>query len=163
MLTVSAHGVTHQAATDLGYILHKHPDRVQEFGLKFGQAVAVGFQDVLLPPEPPGPEAKPHPAIGNVPFRPLQLGSQLAQPPPLLLQPIRLHWEPGPGYLSLDPDKASPQAVHLQLPLLPTGATFLSNDTCTLAAAKQQHRRRGHGAPHLRGRPAGPAAQPQDD
>ena len=28
----------HRPATDLGYLLHKHPDRVQEFGLPFGTA-----------------------------------------------------------------------------------------------------------------------------
>ena len=33
LLTVST---THQPATDLGYLLHKHPDRVQEFGQSFG-------------------------------------------------------------------------------------------------------------------------------
>jgi 3' terminal RNA ribose 2'-O-methyltransferase Hen1 len=35
LLTVST---THQPATDLGYLLHKHPDRVQEFGQSFGSA-----------------------------------------------------------------------------------------------------------------------------
>lgn len=30
---------THQPATDLGYLLHKHPDRCQTFRLSFGQAV----------------------------------------------------------------------------------------------------------------------------
>jgi len=29
---------THQPATDLGYLLHKHPERVQEFTLSFGKA-----------------------------------------------------------------------------------------------------------------------------
>jgi 3' terminal RNA ribose 2'-O-methyltransferase Hen1 len=29
---------THQPATDLGYLLHKHPDRVHETGLNFGKA-----------------------------------------------------------------------------------------------------------------------------
>jgi 3' terminal RNA ribose 2'-O-methyltransferase Hen1 len=29
---------THRPATDLGYLLHKHPDRVQQFGLPFGIA-----------------------------------------------------------------------------------------------------------------------------
>lgn len=33
LLTVST---THQPATDLGYLLHKHPDRVQEFTQSFG-------------------------------------------------------------------------------------------------------------------------------
>ncbi len=33
LLTVST---THQPATDLGYLLHKHPDRVQEFQQSFG-------------------------------------------------------------------------------------------------------------------------------
>ncbi len=33
LLTVST---THQPATDLGYLLHKHPDRVQEFKQSFG-------------------------------------------------------------------------------------------------------------------------------
>lgn len=35
LLTVST---THQPATDLGFLLHKHPDRVQEFALSFGTA-----------------------------------------------------------------------------------------------------------------------------
>lgn len=29
---------THHPATDLGYLLHKHPDKAQSFGLNFGQA-----------------------------------------------------------------------------------------------------------------------------
>jgi 3' terminal RNA ribose 2'-O-methyltransferase Hen1 len=29
---------THQPATDLGYLLHKHPDRVQDFEMSFGRA-----------------------------------------------------------------------------------------------------------------------------
>ena len=28
----------HRPATDLGYLLHKHPDRVQRFSLPFGAA-----------------------------------------------------------------------------------------------------------------------------
>lgn len=35
LLTVTT---THRPATDLGYLLHKHPDRVQSFGLPFGEA-----------------------------------------------------------------------------------------------------------------------------
>ena len=35
LLTIST---THQPATDLGYLLHKHPDRVQTFSLSFGEA-----------------------------------------------------------------------------------------------------------------------------
>jgi 3' terminal RNA ribose 2'-O-methyltransferase Hen1 len=35
LLTVST---THQPATDLGYLLHKHPERFQSFDLSFGQA-----------------------------------------------------------------------------------------------------------------------------
>src|ERR1043166_7489829 len=35
LLTIST---THQPATDLGFLLHKHPDRHQEFSLTFGQA-----------------------------------------------------------------------------------------------------------------------------
>ncbi len=35
LLTIST---THQPATDLGYLLHKHPDRCQTFGLTFGKA-----------------------------------------------------------------------------------------------------------------------------
>jgi 3' terminal RNA ribose 2'-O-methyltransferase Hen1 len=35
LLTVST---THQPATDLGFLLHKHPDRVQEFKQSFGSA-----------------------------------------------------------------------------------------------------------------------------
>ncbi len=29
---------TYEPATDLGYLLHKNPSRVQEFGLSFGRA-----------------------------------------------------------------------------------------------------------------------------
>ncbi len=29
---------THQSALDLGYLLHKHPDRLQSFDLSFGRA-----------------------------------------------------------------------------------------------------------------------------
>ncbi|WP_121258817.1 3' terminal RNA ribose 2'-O-methyltransferase Hen1 [Nocardioides ferulae] len=36
LLTIST---THEPATDLGYLLHKHPDRVQEFDQSFGRAV----------------------------------------------------------------------------------------------------------------------------
>ena len=35
LLTITT---THAPATDLGYLLHKHPDRVQAFGLPFGTA-----------------------------------------------------------------------------------------------------------------------------
>src|SRR5205807_4293126 len=35
LLTIST---THQPATDLGYLLHKHPDRFQSFDLSFGKA-----------------------------------------------------------------------------------------------------------------------------
>ncbi len=35
LLTIST---THAPATDLGYLLHKHPDRLQEFDLSFGKA-----------------------------------------------------------------------------------------------------------------------------
>ena len=35
LLTITT---THQPATDLGYLLHKHPDRFQSFDLSFGQA-----------------------------------------------------------------------------------------------------------------------------
>ncbi len=35
LLTITT---THQRATDLGYLLHKHPDRFQSFNLSFGQA-----------------------------------------------------------------------------------------------------------------------------
>jgi 3' terminal RNA ribose 2'-O-methyltransferase Hen1 len=35
LLTIST---THQPASDLGYLLHKHPERVQTFSLNFGQA-----------------------------------------------------------------------------------------------------------------------------
>ena len=35
LLTITT---THQPATDLGYLLHKHPDRVQAFDLSFGTA-----------------------------------------------------------------------------------------------------------------------------
>ena len=34
LLTLST---THQPATDLGYLLHKHPERVQTFALGFGK------------------------------------------------------------------------------------------------------------------------------
>lgn len=35
LLTIST---THQPATELGYLLNKHPDRCQSFALAFGQA-----------------------------------------------------------------------------------------------------------------------------
>ncbi len=35
LLTITT---THQPATDLGYLLHKHPDRLQSFDLSFGRA-----------------------------------------------------------------------------------------------------------------------------
>ncbi|HEX5164805.1 MAG TPA: 3' terminal RNA ribose 2'-O-methyltransferase Hen1, partial [Thermomicrobiales bacterium] len=35
LLTITT---THQPATDLGYLLHKHPERVQSFALNYGQA-----------------------------------------------------------------------------------------------------------------------------
>jgi 3' terminal RNA ribose 2'-O-methyltransferase Hen1 len=35
LITIST---THQPATDLGYLLHKHPDKVQTFSLSFGDA-----------------------------------------------------------------------------------------------------------------------------
>ena len=35
LLTITT---THEPATDLGYLLHKHPARLQSFGLAFGQA-----------------------------------------------------------------------------------------------------------------------------
>jgi hypothetical protein len=35
LLTLST---THRPATDLGFLLHKHPDRVQSFSLPFGKA-----------------------------------------------------------------------------------------------------------------------------
>ena len=35
LLTITT---THQPATDLGYLLHKHPERCQTFDLAFGQA-----------------------------------------------------------------------------------------------------------------------------
>ncbi len=35
LLTIST---THQPATDLGYLLHKNPDKLQTFDLAFGQA-----------------------------------------------------------------------------------------------------------------------------
>ena len=35
LLTITT---THQPATDLGFLLHKHPDKVQRFKLAFGQA-----------------------------------------------------------------------------------------------------------------------------
>ncbi len=38
LLTVST---THRPATDLGYLLHKHPDRVQEFQQSFGTATVL--------------------------------------------------------------------------------------------------------------------------
>jgi len=38
LLTIST---THRPATDLGYLLHKHPDRVQEFAQSFGTATVL--------------------------------------------------------------------------------------------------------------------------
>lgn len=44
LLTITT---THHPATDLGYLLHKHPDRVQSFDLTFGQALV--FYPVVSP------------------------------------------------------------------------------------------------------------------
>ncbi len=44
LLTIST---THQPATDLGYLLHKHPDRFQTFELSFGRA-HVFYPEVSL-------------------------------------------------------------------------------------------------------------------
>jgi len=38
LLTIST---THRPATDLGYLLHKHPDRVQQFGQSFGTVTVL--------------------------------------------------------------------------------------------------------------------------
>ena len=38
LLTIST---THRPATDLGYLLHKHPDRVQEFRQSFGTSTVL--------------------------------------------------------------------------------------------------------------------------
>ena len=38
LLTVTT---THQPATDLGFLLHKHPDRVQEFKQSFGTVTVL--------------------------------------------------------------------------------------------------------------------------
>src|SRR5437763_2080615 len=38
LLTITTTGTTHQPATDLGYLLHKNPARLQSFPLSFGQA-----------------------------------------------------------------------------------------------------------------------------
>ena len=35
LLTITT---THDPATELGYLLHKHPDRLQSFDLSFGKA-----------------------------------------------------------------------------------------------------------------------------
>ena len=43
LLTIST---TYQPATDLGYLLHKHPIRAQVFNLSFGQ----GFWPKRVPP-----------------------------------------------------------------------------------------------------------------
>jgi hypothetical protein len=46
LLTIST---THQPATDLGYLLHKHPHRCQTFNLIFGKAhVFYQFERALL-------------------------------------------------------------------------------------------------------------------
>ncbi|CAN5638423.1 3' terminal RNA ribose 2'-O-methyltransferase Hen1 [soil metagenome] len=42
MLTIST---THSPATDLGFLLHKHPDKVQVFSLNFGKAI-VAYPEV---------------------------------------------------------------------------------------------------------------------
>ncbi len=34
---------THRPATDLGYLLHKNPERVHEFELSFGKAQVKNF------------------------------------------------------------------------------------------------------------------------
>ena len=62
LLTIST---THNPATDLGYLLHKHPDRCQNFDLAFGTAhvsYSTAGDDcctaaLLLDVAPVGPEA----------------------------------------------------------------------------------------------------------
>ena len=50
--------------------------------------VAIGLQVVLLAPQPPGPEAQPHPALSYVAFQCSQPDSQIGQPTPLLMNLI---------------------------------------------------------------------------
>jgi hypothetical protein len=42
LLTITT---THQPASDLGYLLHKHPDRCQSFDMSFGK-VRVFYREV---------------------------------------------------------------------------------------------------------------------
>ena len=47
--------------------------------------VAILLQVLLLTPQPPGPEAQPHPARRNVGLQSNQPVSKIGQPPPLLV------------------------------------------------------------------------------
>ncbi|MEZ5085074.1 MAG: 3' terminal RNA ribose 2'-O-methyltransferase Hen1 [Tessaracoccus sp.] len=89
LLTVTS---TASSATDLGYLLHKHPDRVQNFDLPFGRAVAyypeAGEQrctfalqvdvDPIALLKRRGKQLHPATIAGYVNDRPYAVGSMLA-------------------------------------------------------------------------------------
>ena len=78
-----------------------------------------GFKVVLLPLQFPGPEAEPDTARLYVPFRSRQLGLQVAQPPPLLVQPVSPGSLSGLGHLTLGPGYPPLQGIPSQQQQLP--------------------------------------------
>ncbi|MBX3381671.1 MAG: hypothetical protein KF805_16370 [Phycisphaeraceae bacterium] len=65
LLTIST---THRPATDLGYLVHKHPGRVQSFDLSFGRAVVFASPKnfVTRPYAATAPKA-----LGDLPHEPV--------------------------------------------------------------------------------------------
>ncbi len=62
LLTINT---THNPATDLGYLLHKHPDKVQSFKLNFGQR-HVFYPDVA--PQRAGTHFPLQPYVNDRPY-----------------------------------------------------------------------------------------------
>ena len=81
--------------------------------------ITVGLQVMLLPPQPPGPEAQPYQALRNVGFQSNQPVSKISQPPLLLMNLIPSAPLSGIGNLPLGPSNPPLQTVLLQPLRLP--------------------------------------------
>ena len=84
-------------------------------------AITVGFQVVLLPPQPPGPETQPYQPSRDVGFQHHETQFQIGYPALLLMHlspPATLDSFPN---LPLCPSDAPPETVHAQLLLLLDG------------------------------------------
>ena len=93
--------------------------------------VAVLRKVALLPPQPLRPEARSNSPLRNISFQRRRPGLQGRQPAPFLAKPAPAPMLSSTGNLPLGPSNPPAQAVHLQLQLLPTDATFPSGDTRT--------------------------------